>query len=226
MDEISIVLADDHPIVRQGLRTLFDAENNIRVVGEASDGKEAISLVEELAPDILVLDWMMPGYSGLEVTRELVKRANKTKVLILSMYASEIYVLDALRAGARGYVPKDSPEEILLQAIDEVAAGDIYLAPPLTKRAIEVYAERAKRSKTEFSEDDRLYLLSPREREILHLILESHTNNEIAERLSISPRTVHTHRANLMRKLQVENQTELFNFAMNAGLLPQKGGVD
>jgi DNA-binding NarL/FixJ family response regulator len=226
MREISIVIADDHPIVRQGLRTLFDAEKNVTVVGEASDGKEAISLVEELEPDVLVLDWMMPGYSGLEVTRELGKRASRTKVLILSMYASEVYVMDALRAGARGYVPKDSPEEILIQAINEVAAGEIYLAPPLTKRAIEVYAERARKPKTEFTEDDRLFLLSPREREILHLILESRTNNEIAERLSISPRTVHTHRANLMHKLQVENQAELYNFAMNAGLLPQKGDGD
>jgi DNA-binding NarL/FixJ family response regulator len=225
MNKITIVLADDHPIVRQGLRTLFETEKNFSIVGEASNGKDVIPLVEQFEPDILVLDWMMPGYSGLEVIRELGKRSFRTRVIILSMYTSEVYVMDALRAGASGYVPKDSSEEVLIQAINEVASGELYLAPPLTKRAIEVYAERARGQKTETTEDDRLQVLSPREREILHLILESQTNNEIAERLSISPRTVHTHRANLMRKLQVENQTELYNFAMNAGLLPKKGAA-
>jgi len=222
INEITIILADDHPIVRQGLRTLFDAEANLSVVGEASDGQEAISLVEELDPDVLVLDWMMPGYSGLEVARELGKKSLRTKVIMLTMHTSEVYVMDALRAGAYGYVPKDSSEEILIQAINEVASGELYLAPPLTKRAIEVYAERARGQKAEFSIDDPLQALSPREREILNLILESQTNNDIADRLSISPRTVHSHRANLMRKLGVENKTELLNFAMNAGLLPNK----
>lgn len=219
MNEIKIILADDHPVVRQGLRALIESEANLFVIGEASNGLKTIDLVEELQPDVLVLDWMMPGLNGLEVTRELGKKLFQPKIIILSMHTSEVYVMDALRAGASGYVPKDSSEEILIQAINQVSTGGIYLAPPLSKRAVEIYAEQARGKNPRKDNDNPFHLLTPRERDVFHLILEDYTNNKIAAHLSISPRTVQTHRANMMKKLRLKNLTELFSFAKNHDLL-------
>lgn len=222
MTNISIVMADDHPIVRQGLRTLLNNQPNFSLVGEAADGIAVMVLVKKLQPDILVVDLMMPGLSGLDVTRELIKNAVRTKIIILSLYASEVYVMDALRAGASGYVPKDSPEEILVQAINQVASWDLFLAPPLTQRAIEVYALKSKGGNLVLDDSSPFQALTPRERDILQLVLESYSNNDIAARMSISPRTVQSHRANLMRKLNLKNANELFNLAVRYGLLPKE----
>jgi len=210
----TIVLADDHHMVRQGLRVLLDAESDFRVIGEAGDGLEAVQLVERLKPDVLVLDLMMPGLGGLEVTREVSKCSPQTRVVILSMYADEAYVLEALRNGAAAYVLKDSSSADLVQAVQEVTAGRRYLSPPLSDRAIETYKERAQAAPL-----DRYETLTTREREVLHLAAEGLTNTEIAARLGISPRTAETHRTHLMRKLDLHGQTDLIRYALRRGII-------
>jgi len=210
----TIVLADDHHVVRQGLRALLEAEPGFRLVGEAGDGLETVQLVERLHPDVLVLDLMMPGLNGLEVTLQVGKRSPQTRVVILSMHANEAYVLEALRNGAAGYVLKDASAAELVQAVREVAAGRRYLSSPLSERAIEAYV-----GKDQETTLDRYETLTTREREVLHLVAEGHTNAEIAARLSISPRTAETHRANMMRKLGLQTQTDLIRYALRRGII-------
>lgn len=216
MTGTTIALADDHVVVRQGLRALLETEPDFRIVGEAGDGLEAIHLVERLQPDVLVLDLMLPGLSGLEVTRLVRQGSPQTRVLILSMYADEAYVLRALKNGAAGYVLKDSSAADLVQAVREVAGGRRYLSPPLSERAIERYAQKAETG----TQEDSYEMLTTREREVLHLAAEGHTNAEIAARLGISPRTAETHRANLMHKLGLKSQTDLIRYALRHGILP------
>lgn len=211
----AIVLADDHHLVRQALRTLLAAEPDLQVVGEAGDGLEATQVVERLKPDVLVVDLFMPGLGGLEVTREVVRRSPQTRVVILSMYSNEAYVLEAFRNGASGYVLKDSTSADLVQAVRDAVAGRRYLSPPLSQRAIDAYAERSKEAAADAYET-----LTTREREVLHLAAEGYSNPEIAARLSISPRTAETHRANLMRKLGLHSQTDLVRYAIRRGILP------
>lgn len=212
---IKIVLADDHHIVRQGLRSLLEAEPDFFIVGEAADGLEAVKLAEGLQPDVLVLDLMMPGLGGLDVTWQLSQRVPQTRVIILSMYSNEAYVVKALRNGATGYVLKKSTADDLVGAVRAVIAGRRYLSPPLSEQAIEAYAHKANGGQTDSYE-----LLTAREREVLHLTAEGYTSTEIAARLSISPRTVEMHRANLMRKLNLSNQTDLIRYAVRKGVLP------
>jgi two-component system, NarL family, response regulator NreC len=214
----TIVLADDHHIVRQGLRALLEVEKDLQVVGEAGDGLEAVQTVESLGPKILVLDLMMPGLNGLDVLKQIKKRSPHTQIVILSMYANEAYVLEALSNGASAYVLKDSKSADLVQAVREAAAGRRYLSPPLTARAIEVYQERAQATSL-----DRYDTLTAREREVLHLAAEGMTNSEIAVRLGISSRTAETHRANLMHKLDMHSQAELIRFALRRGIIPMEG---
>jgi len=210
----TVVLADDHPVVLQGLRKLLESEPDFAILGEASDGLEALRLVEEQRPNVLVLDLMMPGMNGLVLTREIAKRFPKTRCLILSMHANEPYVVEALRNGAAGYVLKDATETDLLQAIREVAAGRRYLSPPLSERAIEAYGERAATAPV-----DPYETLTGRERQIFQLTAEGLTAGQVAERLSISPRTAETHRANLMRKLGLHSQAELIRYAVRRGIV-------
>ena len=210
----AIVLADDHHVVRQGLRALLETEPGFRVVGEAGDGLEAIRLVERLQPHVLVVDLMMPALSGLEVTRQAAQRAPGTRVVVLSMHADEAYVLEALRHGAVGYVLKDSSASDLVRAVHKAARGRRYLSPPISDRALEAYARRAQEAPP-----DAYDALTAREREVLHLAVEGRTSAEIAARLAISPRTAETHRANLMRKLGLRAQAELVRFALQRGLL-------
>lgn len=210
----SIVLADDHPVVRQGLRALLEAETDFRLIGEAGDGLEAVQLAERLCPNVLVLDLMMPGLNGLEVARRVSQRTPQTRIVILSMYASEAYVLEAMKNGAAGYVLKDSTAADLVKAIREVAAGRRYLSSPLSERAIEVYIESAKATTLDLYDT-----LTTREREVFQMVVEGRTNAEIAARLMISPRTVETHRANLTRKLGLRTQTELVRYALRRGIL-------
>lgn len=211
---ITILLADDHIVVRQGLRSLIDAVPDFKVIGEASDGQETLQMVQDLKPEVLVLDLMMPGLNGMEITRQVWRM---TKVLILSMHANEAYVIEALKKGASGYLLKDGTAAELTQAIRMVAAGQRYLSTPFSDRAISAYLERAKTGTL-----DPYDALTAREREILQLVAEGYGTSEISERLTISPRTVEAHRANLNRKLDIHSQADLIRFALKKGLLPME----
>ena len=210
----TIILADDHNIVRQSLRLLLEAEEDFEVVGEAADGLEVAGLVERLHPDVLVLDVMMPGINGLEVTWQVRQSYPETRVVILSMHANEAYVLAALRNGADGYVLKDSSAEDLLQAVREVALGRRYLSPPFSQLSLETYLEKTQSTAVDIQD-----ALTARERELLHLAAAGHTSAEIAAMLSISPRTAETHRANMMRKLGLHAQADLIRYALQRGII-------
>lgn len=212
-----IVLADDHPIVRQGLRALLEAETDFQLVGEAGDGLEAVGLVERVKPDVLVLDLMMPGLAGFEVARQTRQRSPQTRIVILSMHADEGYVLEALTAGASAYVLKKSATADLVKAIRDAIAGRRFLSPPLSEHLIDAYVEKTKSAPL-----DSYNTLTPREREVLQLAAEGHTNAKIATRLSISPRTVEMHRASVMRKLGLQNQVELVRYALQRGILAKE----
>ncbi len=211
---ITIVLADDHRIVRQGLRVLLDAEPGLSVIGEASDGSEVLDLVERLQPDVLVLDLMMPGIGGLEVARRLQRVAPRTRVVVLSMYSSEVYVVEALRCGVSAYVLKDTGTAELIRAIREAMAGRHYLSPPISDRAIEAYLDKERGQAA-----DPYGTLTPREREVLHLTIEGLTSAQTAERLGISPRTAEVHRANILHKLGLRGQADLVRYAYRRGIL-------
>jgi two-component system, NarL family, response regulator NreC len=212
---MTIAVADDHPLVRQGLRAVLSAEPDFQVVGEAENGLEAAELVERLKPDALVVDMMMPGLNGLEVTRQVSHRCPHTRVIILSMHADESYVLEALRNGAAGYVLKDSSAAELLQAVRDVVDGRRYLCRQLSERAIEAYVEKAEGAVLDIYES-----LTTREREVLQLAAEGCSSTDIASRLSISPRTAETHRTNLMRKLGLHSQTDLIRYAIRRRVIP------
>ena len=212
---ITIILAEDHRIVRQGVKALLAAEPDFRVVGETGDGLEAVQLIERLKPNVAVLDLMMPGIGGLEVTREVRTLSPQTRILILSMYANEAYVVEALRAGALGYVIKESSADDLVYAIREVMAGHHYLSRPLSEQSISTYLEKARTGAQSTYET-----LTLREREVLKLIAEGYTSPEIAERLVLSPRTVETHRANIMRKLDLRSTADMVRYAIRHGILP------
>lgn len=216
MKRTTILLADDHRIVRQGLRALLASEADFEVVGEADDGREALELVKRLNPDVLVLDLMMPGLNGLEVARQLPRQSPAVRVVVLSMHDDEGFVLEALANGVSGYVLKDSNSSDLVHAVREVAAGRRYLSPPLSDRAIEAYQQRAKVGAL-----DKHETLTTREREVLQLSAEGHTNSEIAARLGISTRTAETHRSRLMHKLGLHTQSDLIRYAIRRGIIEQ-----
>ena len=211
----TIVLADDHRIVRQGLHALLKGEPDFNVIGEAGDGHEALELVRTLNPDVVVLDLMMRGLNGLEAARQINKQMPQIKIIILSMYDDEGFVLEALANGALAYVLKDAGYSDLVQAVREVAAGHRYLSPPLSDRAIEAYQRVAKAGPL-----DRYETLTSREREVLQLSAEGHTNSEIAARLGISVRTAETHRSRVMHKLSVHTQSDLTRYALRRGIIP------
>lgn len=210
---ITIVLGDDHTIVLKGLRAFLEGQPGFTILGEAQDGLKLTSLTERLKPDVLVADLMMPGLNGFDVTRRIVKRFPKTKVVILSMYSTEAHVVEALRSGASAYVVKDARPEELVNAIREAAAGRRYLSAPFRTDLIDTYLKRPGGS-------DPYEALTPREREVLHLVAEGLTSGEIAGRLFISPRTAESHRANLMRKLGLRSRTDLVRFAFQRGIVP------
>jgi DNA-binding NarL/FixJ family response regulator len=211
----TIILADDHHVVRQSFRILLEAESGFQVLGEAASGLEAINLVERLRPDVLVIDIMMPDLNGIEAVRRVKKQFPKTVIVILSMHENEAYVLEALRAGVSAYVLKKSTAQELVYAIEQGVAGHLFLSPPLSEHAIEAYLQ-----KSEGTVLDRYDTLTAREREVLYLAAEGLNHTEIATRLSISPRTVEMHHGNLMRKLHLRNQTDLIRFALQRGILP------
>jgi two-component system response regulator NreC len=212
-----IVIVDDHAVVRQSLKKLLELEGDFRVVGEAGDGLEALRIIEQLRPDIAVIDLMMNGMNGIEVTRQVVKSAPKTGVVMLSMYGNEGYVYEALKAGARAYVLKESTSDQLVKAIREAAVGHRYLCPPLSERVIDNYAKKAEAAGA--SPHD---TLTNREREVLYMAAQGLTNIEIANRLFISRRTVEVHRSSMMQKLGLSTQTDLIRYALQHGILPDE----
>jgi DNA-binding NarL/FixJ family response regulator len=211
---ITILLAEDHRIVRQGMRALLESNAEFHVLGETDDGLEVVDLVAELQPDVLIVDLMLPGLPGLEVIHRVRQKATKTQIVVLSMHDDIAYVSEARRKGAGAYVVKGADKAQLEAAIRAVMAGKRYLSPPLSEEALQVYQRR-----TASPTLDRYETLTAREREVLHLTLAGLSRAEIAERLVISSRTVEVHRSNVMRKLGVRNQAELFQYAVSRGLL-------
>lgn len=212
---VSVMLAEDHPVVREGLRAMLEAEGGFQVVGQTGNSSEIGGMVEELRPDVLVLDLIMPGIGGLNALRELSRRRLDTPVVVLSMYANEAYVLEALQSGASAYVLKQSEAAELIRGIREVCRGRRYLSPPLSQRAVDAYASRAG-VKAPNDESQ----LTVREREVLTLVGEGFTSAQIAERLFISVRTVETHRSNLMKKLGLHSQAEMVRRALRREMGP------
>jgi DNA-binding NarL/FixJ family response regulator len=211
---VNLVLVDDHSVVRHGLRLVLE-ELGFKVVGEGSDGLEAIELVAKLKPDILLCDLMMGSMNGLEVTRQVSKKYPDTKVVILSMYSDEGYVIEALRAGAKAYILKDSSSAELNQTINEVMKGKHYLGSPFSEKAISTYMD-----KTQDASEDEYYTLSNREREILQMVAEGLTSVQIAKKLFLSSRTVDAHRAKMMRKLNLHTKVDLIRYAQHRGIIP------
>jgi two-component system response regulator NreC len=212
---LSVLLVDDHEVVRQGLRGTMEADSAFTIIGEAADGLEAIRMVERLRPDLVVLDLMMPGLNGFDALRVIRQRSPRTRVVVLSMYATDAFVSEALQCGASGYVPKGGRVSDLVVALRAAAEGRRYLSPPLSEQALEGYL-----AQVEAGGQDAHELLTPREREVLQLAAEGKTCPEIGARLSISERTVERHRANLMQKLGLRTQTELVLYAIRRGILP------
>ena len=216
MDKTRVLLAEDHTIVRKGLRSLLDKETGIKVVGEAEDGREAIVKAEELHPDVVVMDIAMPGLNGLEATRQIKKRFPDMKILILTMHTNEEYVLQTLNAGASGYLVKKAAPAELISAINAVHKGDSFLSPSISRTVIDEYIRRSK----EISEGEEGFeQLTVREREVLQLIAEGRKTREIAELLYISIKTVETHRAHIMNKLDIHSTAELTRYAIRKGII-------
>jgi DNA-binding NarL/FixJ family response regulator len=211
---ISILLADDHPVLRLGLRGLLEAQPDFSVVGEASDGLEAIELIERLQPNVLILDLMMPSLGGMEVLRITRQRSPQTRVVVFSLHNNSSFVAEALRNGAAAYVLKGCTEGNLLRAIREAAAGRRFLSPQVTEIALDAYVQQVKAGLLDSHET-----LTLREREVWQMAAEGKTNAEIAKRLHISTRTVENHRNNLMHKLGCHNQSELVRHALRHGLI-------
>jgi len=215
---VKVLLADDHPIVRQGLRNLLNSEQDFKVVGEASDGLRAIELANQLHPDVLVVDLMMPVLNGLEVIRRTKHSMPSLRIIVLSMQNADAYIVDAFKSGASGYVLKDTGPAELIQAIRDVVAGQRYLSPEISKRLINPYIQQSGEII-----DDPYQRLSNREREVLQLTVEGLTSAEIAARLFISSRTAELHRSNFMSKLNLHSQNELVRYALKRGILSLDG---
>jgi two-component system, NarL family, response regulator NreC len=211
----TIVLADDHDVVRRGLQFILETESDFDVVGEAADGLETVRIVEQLQPDVLVVDVMMPGLSGLEVSRRVAEVAPHTNVVVVSMYANEAYVMEAIQSGAKGYVLKNSTQDELIPAVRKAAIGRRYISEALAD-TIEAYMKKAKDGIV----SDSYEMLSNREREVLHLAAEGLTNAEIANRLFLSPRTIEDHRSSMMHKLGLRTHIDLVRFALRRGIIP------
>lgn len=216
MSGIRILLVDDHAILRAGLRALLANYSDLQVVGEAGDGAVALTRVNELKPDVVVMDVAMPGMNGLTATRQILEAHPETKVLILTQYSNKEYVLPLLKAGAGGYVLKQAVDTDLVAAIRAVARGESFLYPPVAKLVLEAYLKEPNGGS-----DDPYTQLTEREREILILVARGRSTREIAELLHISPNTVDVHRARLMQKLELHNIAEITSFAVHRGLLDE-----
>jgi DNA-binding NarL/FixJ family response regulator len=206
---IQVLLADDHPIVREGFKALLEREG-LRVVGEASDGREAVRLAQTLHPDVAVLDLSMPLLNGLQAAQEILRASPGTRTILLTMYTEDQYVLEAVRAGIRGYVVKRQAAMDLVQAIREVANGAIYLSPSVSAAVVQAYL-----SKTDLPSDP----LSSRERQVLQLVAEGKTTKEVAQLLGISVKTAESHRDHIMKKLDIHETASLVRYAIRRGLI-------
>src|SRR5688572_18999805 len=214
--KIKVLIVDDHPVVRKGLWSCLSARDNLKIVGEAVDGNDAIIKAKELLPDIVLMDLHMPKMDGLEVTDALRKEVPHAKVLILSKQGTRDAVLRIIKAGARGYMLKDAPTEELVRAIESVQAGEVFFSPPVAQIALNQYV-------TESDKADPLTKLSEREREVLGLIAEGKSNKEIAMHLGIGVRTTETHRERIMRKLDIHSVAGLTKFAIAHGIVSLEG---
>jgi DNA-binding NarL/FixJ family response regulator len=213
--KLRIVLADDHTVMRSGLRLLLEREPDFSVVGEAQDGREVVRVVDEQSPDVVVMDIAMPNLNGIDATGRIMDSRPRTAIIILSMHSDEGYVLRALKAGARGYLLKDSAESDLISAVRTVSHGKAFFSPAITNLLVEDYVREIRSRGVE----DSYELLTARERELLQLLAEGKTTKEIAGFLQISPYTVDTHRANLMRKLNLNSLAELILYAVRKGII-------
>ena len=207
---IKILLADDHTIVRQGLKLILSSHADLQVIGEAANGREVLELAEKLKPDVVLMDVAMPELNGIEATRRLASVSPRTKVLVLSMHKEAVYVREILKAGARGYILKDAIDTELISAIQSVARGDGYISPAISGTLLSDYRQNI---------TNPLDLLSSREREVLQLIAEGKTNKEVATGLNLSVYTVDSHRGKIMEKLNLHSTGELVRFAMKQGLV-------
>ncbi len=211
MDKIKILVVDDHAVLRDGIRALLDLHDDIEIIGEASEGKEAIEKARELAPNVVVMDIAMAGMDGLEATRRIRKKHPEVKILVLTQHDNREYILSAIKAGAAGYLPKRALGSELVSAIRAICKGDSFLYPSAATALIEDYLHQV--------EEEPYDRLTAREREILKLIADGHTSREIAEMLFLSLKTVLGHRTKIMEKLDIHNRTELIKYAMRKGLL-------
>jgi|SRR5690606_11830 len=218
MENIKIVLAEDHLIVRKGLKNLLEEETGIQVIGEASDGREAIEVVETLQPDLLIADIRMPGMSGLDAADDLSRRPSPPKILILSMHDDEDYIFQSVEVGASGYLLKDTSKEELLKAIRTIHQGGKYFSGDVSNALVNCYLTGRNRNMTSASPAVQAYGLTKRERQILAMITDGVGNKEIAEQLGKSIRTIETHRFNIMKKLKVNNVVELLKKLEEPGL--------
>jgi two-component system, NarL family, response regulator NreC len=215
MKKIRVLLADDHNLIRGGLRLVVEQQPDLVVVGEAGDGRQAISLANSLKPDVAVLDIGMPNLNGIEAAKQITDGESGASVVILSMYSDETYILRALKSGARGYLLKDSAEADLARAIRSVAEGKSFFSPAVSRVLLDDYVRKLQRTGGESSYD----LLTPREREVLQLIAEGKSNKDVAGILNLSVYTIETHRANLMEKLKLRGVPELILYAVRKGII-------
>ena len=215
MKKLRILLADDHTLVRQGLRRILEEKAEWEVVAEAHDGREAVLRTVELKPDVVIMDIAMPHLNGTEATRQITRKAPNVQVLVLSMHMDESYVLQTLRSGARGYLLKDSVDDDLIQAVSAVSEGKSFFSPSVAKMMLDDYI----RNLEQHGVTDRFELLSEREREVFQLIAEGNSNKEIAKLLSLSISTVETHRARIMEKLDLHSTAEIILYAVRKGFL-------
>jgi two-component system response regulator NreC len=214
-EKILVLIVDDHTILRAGLRMLLNAHPDIEVVGEASDGNQAVVSAQRLQPDVILMDIAMPECNGIEATRQIKRLMPETRVLVLTMHENEEYLFQVLRAGASGYILKEAADTELVTAIRVVYSGRFYLSPSAQSIMVGDYLQRVRTGE----ERDSYGALTEREREILKLVAEGYTNNQIAERLTISPKTVDTHRTHIMDKLNLHSRAELVKYAIRRGLL-------
>ncbi len=215
MTRLRILLGDDHAILRSGLRKILQERGDWEVVGEAGDGRETVRQALELRPDVVILDIGMPLLNGIEATSQIARRLPDVRILILSMHANEAYIVQALGAGAKGYMLKDAADTELIRAVSAVAGGKSYFSPAVSKVMLDDYV----RHLSEKGLTDRYETLSEREREVFQLVAEGHSNKEIATLCSVSPATIETHRARILQKLDVHNTAELVLYAVRRGVI-------
>jgi DNA-binding NarL/FixJ family response regulator len=215
VNPVRIVLADDHTVMRNGLRLLLERQPNLKVVGEAADGRQAVALSESANPDVVIMDIGMPNLNGIEAARQIVTHNPRTAIAILSMHSDESYVIRALKAGARAYLLKDSAEADLLAAIRALSEGKSFFSPAISRILVEDYMRQLERQGAE----DTYELLTNREREILQLLAEGKTNKEVAAMLNLSLYTVETHRTHILQKLNLHSVPELILYAVRKGII-------